>query len=308
VVYKDGYAGGDTNVFEFKPGPDGTQVVGPVRLNPGFSLTGRVVDPEGRPVVGASIQPIGTWAEYANSRRSGPDGRFTIPNLGRGTIRVAFTFGHLDVAATFVVDGKAEPVTIRLRPAPLRPAAAVARPVRPKPLQVGELAPNWIVRGWTDGKERSIADLRGRVVCLDFWKLRSGEMLLPAIDRLRQKFEPRGVVFLSITPDGTLDQIRRLYELKKVSLVSAIDVGPEDEVEEGTTARMYGVRGFPSSFLIDRSGKLAFDSNDPANQGAFAAIVQKHGLEGIKRPTDEQISQVMEAYLDGAIEKALARP
>ena len=105
-----------------------------------------------------------------------------------------------------------------------------------------------------------------------------------------------------------MDQIRRLYELKKVSLVSAIDVGPEDQVDEGTTASMYRVWGFPWSFLIDRSGKVAFNSNDPANQGAFAAIVQKHGLEGIKRPTDEQISQAMEAYLDGAIEKALARP
>ena len=82
-------------------------------------------------------------------------------------------------------------------------------------------------------------------------------------------------------------------------------LGPEDQVDEGTTAHMYGVWGFPWSFLIDRSGKVAFNSNDPANQGTFAAIVQKHGLEGVKRPTQEQMSQVMEDYLDGAIEKGL---
>ena len=184
VVYKDGYAGGDTDVFEFKPDPDGTQVVGPIRLNPGFSLIGRVVDPEGRPVVGALIEPTGTWAESANSHRSGPDGLFTIPNLGGGTIRVNFTFGNLHVAGTYVVDGKPKPIAVQLRPTTERPAAAVAPPARPRLLQVGELAPNWIVRGWTDGKERSIVELRGRVVCLDFWKLRSGEMFLPALDRL----------------------------------------------------------------------------------------------------------------------------
>ena len=177
------------------------------------------------------------------------------------------------------MDGKAQPVTIQLHPAPARPAAApAARPAPAQPLKIGEIAPNWVVRGWTDGKERSIGELRGRVVCLDFWNLRSGELTLPALDRLRQKFEPRGVVFLSIhTPDGSLDQIRKLYALKKVSLVSAVDAGPEDQIGEGATARMYGVRGFPWGYVIDRSGKVAFNTNDPANQGAMVAIVQKAG-------------------------------
>ena len=105
-----------------------------------------------------------------------------------------------------------------------------------------------------------------------------------------------------------MEQIRRLYKLKKVSLVSAIDVGPEDQVDEGTTARMYGVRGFPRSFLIDRSGKVAFNSNDPANQGAVAAITKKLGIDATRQPTEEQMSRAMEAYLGEAIEKVLARP
>ena len=132
---------------------------------------------------------------------------------------------------------------------------------------------------------------------------------LPAFDRLRQKFEPRGVVFLSIhSPDGNLDQIRKLYELNKVALVSAVDAGPEDQAGEGTTARLYGVRGFPWHYLIDRSGSVAFNSHDPANQGAMAAIVQKLGIDPTKELTPEQISRVLEAFLGEVIEKALARP
>ena len=106
--------------------------------------------------------------------RSGPDGRFTIPNLNRGVVRPGFTFGKLTAAGSYVVDGKAEPVTVQLRPVPARPAAATARPAPAQPLKIGEIAPNWVVRGWTDGKERSIGELRGRVVCLDFWNLRIG--------------------------------------------------------------------------------------------------------------------------------------
>ncbi len=52
VVYKEGYAGTDTDTFEFQPGDDGTQAVDPIRLRPGLSLTGKVVDPDGRPAVG----------------------------------------------------------------------------------------------------------------------------------------------------------------------------------------------------------------------------------------------------------------
>jgi hypothetical protein len=309
VVYEDGYAGVDTGTFEFSPGDDGIQEIEPIRLNAALSLSGRVVDPEGLPVVGAQIWTAGSWSEAVSTYRSGPDGRFTVPNLGRGVVRVGFTLGPLTASGAYVVDGKAEPITVQLRPAAERRGNGVARPAPPRPLAIGEIAPNWIVRGWTDRKTRSLGELRGRVVCLDFWNVRSGGMLLPAIDRLREKFQPRGVVFLSIhTPDGSLDQIRKLYRLKKVSLVSAVDEGPEDQFGEGTTAHLYGVRGFPWSLAIDRAGKIAFSSNDPANRGAMAAIVQKLGIDVTKQPTEEQMNQLLEAFLDEVIEKVLARP
>jgi RNA polymerase sigma factor (sigma-70 family) len=309
VVYKEGYAGADTDRFEFQPGDDSKQTVAPIRLRPGLSLSGKVVDPDGRPLVGAQIDVIGTWAEMANTHRSGPEGRFTIPDLGRGVARIWCTFGPLEGGGAYVVDGRSEPVTITLRPVARRPAAAAARPAPPRTLKVGEPAPNWVVRGWTDGKQRSLGELRGQVVCLDFWDLRSGGLLIPALERLRQTFEPRGVVLLSIhSPDGQLDQIRKLYELNKAALVSAVDAGPEDQAGEGTTARLYGARGVPWVFLIDRSGNVAFNSHDPANQGAMAAVVRKLGIDPTKEVTPEQMGRVFEAFLGEIIEKALARP
>jgi RNA polymerase sigma factor (sigma-70 family) len=308
IVYKDGYAGVDTDTFEFKPGDDGTQTVDPIRLGPGLSLHGKVVDPEGRPVVGAEIDITGGWAKMANTHRSGPEGRFTIPDLGRGVASVWCRFGTLQGGGSFVVDGKSEPVTVALRPAP-RPGAVAAAQPPPRLLKAGEIAPNWVVRAWIDGKDRSIGELRGRVIVLDFWSLRSGEMTLGALDRLRAKFEPRGVVFLSIhTPDGNLDQIHKLYQLKQVGLVSAVDAGPEDRPGEGTTARMYGVRGFPWSLVIDRAGKVAFNSHDPANQAAMVAVVRKLGLGATKQRTEDQVARLFEAFHDEVIEKVLSRP
>lgn len=209
------------------------------------------------------------------------------------------------------MDGKGEPIIVQLRPTPERPAAAAARPAPPRPLKIGEMAPNWVVRGWTDGKDRSIGELRGKVVVLNFWGVWCGGCVveLPALDRLRAKFEPRGVVFLSIhTPGGAMDQIRKLYELKKVALVSAIDEGPEDKIGEGTTARMYGIRGYPTHVVIDRSGKVAFGSNDPANHADWTAVSKKLGIDESKPVNEEQMSQMTEAFIGEAIEKVLARP
>ncbi len=283
VVYKDGYAGVDSGIRVFQPGADGTQVVDPIRLQPGTSLSGIVVDPNGLPVVGAEIRPTGSWAQSAWTYRSGPDGRFTIPNLRKGVVFVDITFGKLTGAGRYIVDGKGEVLKVQLRSAPnAKLAAPAAKPIPPNPLNVGQLAPRWVVRGWTDGKERSLADFRGKVVFLEFWGIWCGPCVasLPVVEELRRKYEPQGVVFLSIhTPGEPLDKIRKLYDVKKVSLISALDEGPDDDIGSGTTARAYGVGGYPTMVLIDKTGKIAYRSNDPANRPAMEALVKKLGID-----------------------------
>jgi thiol-disulfide isomerase/thioredoxin/protocatechuate 3,4-dioxygenase beta subunit len=312
VVCKDGYAGEDSGPFVFQPGGDGTQVADPVRLKPGISLSGKVVDPDGRPVVGAWISPAGTWSQGARTHRSGPDGRFTIPNLKPGVLFISFTFGKLIASGRYIVDGKAQEHEVRLRQVPdSKPVAGVLKTRSPDPLKVGQAAPELVVREWTDGKARSLAGFRGRVVLLDFWGIWCGGCViaLPALDRLRERFEPRGVVLLSIhTPGEPVDKIRKLYELKKVSLVSAVDDGKADDPSSGTTAGIYGVRGFPTTILIDRSGKIAFRSNDPANRPAMEALVKKLGIDAKNTITEEQANKLIEALLGEAIEKVLAQP
>ncbi len=130
VVYKDGYAGVDsrlTGVIEranvFQPGDDGTQVVESIRLQPGISLSGTVLDVEGRPVVGALVETAGSWSQGNRSYRSGPNGRFTIPNLSKGVIRIAFTFGKLTELRNYVVDGKGEELKVRLHAPPAAKAS-----------------------------------------------------------------------------------------------------------------------------------------------------------------------------------------
>jgi hypothetical protein len=131
------------------------------------------------------------------------------------------------------------------------------------------------------------------------------------VEKLRAKYEPQGVVFTEIhTPGDTLDNIRRLFALEPISSISALDEGQDNDVGGGTTARAYGVRGYPTAFLIDRSGKIAFRSDDPASQPTLEALSKKISIKlGIDLDatlTDDQSRQLREAVLGEIIEKVLA--
>ena len=282
-----------------------------IRLDPGASLSGTVVDGEGRPIVGALIEPAGSWSQSSRTYRSGPNGRFTIPNLSKGVIRIAFTFGQLTELRNYVVDGKGEELKVQLHAPPAaKPVAASAKSEPRTNLAIGQRAPEWHAQYWTDGKARTLADCRGKVVLLDFWGIWCNPCLssMPSLDRLKQKYEPRGVIFLLIhTPDEEIGKIHRFLDLKKVSLISALDQG--QAVNSGETAKRYGVKGYPTLVMIDRQGNLAFHSGiEPRERvEAMKAVGKEMGLNE-STMTESDFNWLFEAFFDREIEKVLNRP
>ena len=91
-----------------------------------------------------------------------------------------------------------------------------------------------------------------------------------------------------------------------MSLVFALDRTrqKDDFSKKGETAERYGVTGYPTYILIDRSGKIAFRSDDPAIFPSFQATVKELGFEASKI-TEEQASRVIERFLDMTLEKAV---
>jgi RNA polymerase sigma factor (sigma-70 family) len=316
VVRKEGYASLETPEFSAQPGKaDALRVLDPIRLEPAVSLTGTVVDPEGRPAAGVWVTPLGSFGLRGQSTRTDTEGKFTVRNLPKGLIEVAFQYGPLEAAGEYLADGVADEVKIQLRPKDATPTPVkAARPTTPQPPALGHPAPPLQVVGWTDGKSRSLVDYRGKVVFLDFWGIWCGACLneMPNLERLKQKYEPRGVVFLSIhTPGEEIEKIHRFLDLKKSSLVSALDEHrrqPENSYN-GVTADRYGVRGYPTLVLIDRQGNLAFHTGIDTKEGV--AAMKARGKEmGIQESTmtKEQFQQLWEDFFGRKIEKVLNRP
>ena len=314
VVRKEGFASLETPEFSFKPGQgDAPQVLDPIQMEPGVSLSGTVVDPQGQPVEGVWVEPGGGYALRSRFTRTDADGKFTVRDLPKGLIELSFQYGDLWASDKYLADGTDDGLNIRLRPS----AALLARPAAravPEPPALGRPAPPLQVVGWSDGKPHSLADYRGKVVFLDFWGTWCGPSVkgIPSLERLEQKYEPRGVVFLSIhTPGEDIGKIRRFLDLKKSTLVSALDEAhdPGDNARNGLTADRYGVRGYPTLVMIDRRGNVAFHSGIGTREGvaAMKALGKEMGIEE-STMTEADFHRLWEAFFSREVEKVLDRP
>jgi cytochrome c biogenesis protein CcmG/thiol:disulfide interchange protein DsbE len=101
-----------------------------------------------------------------------------------------------------------------------------------------------------DGRHLTTDSLRGRVVLVNFWATWCGpcRVEMPLLQRMYERHRSRGFVLLGLSVDrGSADAVRRYLREQGVSYPVAI-VGAAEERAFG------GVRGYPTSFLIDRSG------------------------------------------------------
>jgi peroxiredoxin len=123
------------------------------------------------------------------------------------------------------------------------------------------------------GFEWSFKDLRGKVVLVNFWATWCPPCRkeMPDMQRLYQRFGPRGLVILAIS-DETSEKVKPFIVAQKYTFPILLD--PERRVNE-----LFGVSGIPKSFLYDRTGKLVTQAIDRRTEGQFLAMLKQAGLE-----------------------------
>jgi peroxiredoxin len=122
----------------------------------------------------------------------------------------------------------------------LSPAAVVE-------VKAGNQAPEFSARD-IDGKLVSVIAFRGRVVLLHFWATwcASCKEEMPSLEKIYARYGDRGLKVVGIASDSKED-IREFFRDFPVSYSLISD--PKSEVQ-----RLYGVRGIPVSFVVDRRG------------------------------------------------------
>jgi peroxiredoxin len=119
-----------------------------------------------------------------------------------------------------------------------------------------------------DGGTLRLADLRGKVVFLNFWATWCEPCLeeMPAMERLARAYRDRGLVVLALSADREGASVVRPF-LKRHALTFPVGLDPDQSV-----ARLYRVWALPSTFILDRAGVRLFSAHGARDWDGKASL------------------------------------
>jgi peroxiredoxin len=122
----------------------------------------------------------------------------------------------------------------------------------------------------TEGKQVSLSDYRGKIVFLNFWATWCPPCRreMPAMEKLYQKFKDQDFVMLAVDLQEKLEKVIKFMRDNKLNFPVLID-------SEGKAGSKYGIRSIPTTFLVDKHGKIigrAIGGREWSNEEMFKLI------------------------------------
>jgi thiol-disulfide isomerase/thioredoxin len=114
-------------------------------------------------------------------------------------------------------------------------------------------APALHVENWMNTDARSLEDLKGKVVLLDFWGVWCAPCIraVPDLNALQKKYADDGLVVLGVHTTDRAEDMASFVKERSVQYAVAADVG-------NATTNEYFVDSYPDVYLIDHEGRLRF--------------------------------------------------
>ena len=147
------------------------------------------------------------------------------------------------------------------RPSPAMQATTVQaiKPLSSSPSQnpdifvgnkVGDTAPDFTLQT-TEGKEISLSDYRGKNVILNFWATWCGPCRFETstIEAIHEAWADKDVVVLGINVQDSFGSASSYAKANNLKFTIPVDM-------PGDTTHLYGIYGIPTTFFINRDGKI----------------------------------------------------
>ncbi|MFM7261736.1 MAG: TlpA family protein disulfide reductase [bacterium] len=133
---------------------------------------------------------------------------------------------------------------------------------------------------WTNadalGEARSLADLKGKIVVLDFWATWCGPCIqsIPKNNELAKKYADKGVVLVGVCHKDGGEKMVETIRSKKIEYPCAID-------SNGEANAAYKIDGYPDYVIIDREGRVrGADVQNGQVENAIEHLLRQEKTQG----------------------------
>ena len=122
----------------------------------------------------------------------------------------------------------------------------------PGPAVQGEAAPEFSFRD-RSGKERSLYQLRGKVVLVNFWATWCPPCLdeMPSMQQLQRRMANKPFEMLALSVDNSWEPVNRFMKDNGFTLPVYADF-------DKRISTLYGTLMWPETYIVDKKGKIAY--------------------------------------------------
>jgi cytochrome c biogenesis protein CcmG/thiol:disulfide interchange protein DsbE len=121
-----------------------------------------------------------------------------------------------------------------------------------------------------DGGTLSLADLRGKVVVVNFWAswCQPCRLEAPVLEQVWRKYKDRGVVFVGVDYVDTEADARAYMKEFDLTYPNGPDIGTE-------ISRQYHIQGVPETYFIGKDGQLYGNHIGPISEPILTAKIEE---------------------------------
>jgi thiol-disulfide isomerase/thioredoxin len=147
------------------------------------------------------------------------------------------------------------------------------------PLQ-GQMAPAFTLKD-TAGHKVSLADYKGKAVIVDFWATWCApcKIEIPWLEQFHNEYAGQGLEILGVSEDDLdLDDKAKLLQEKKdiADKAAQMKINYPVLIDDAEVSTPYGgIDGLPTTFFIDRSGKVVASTVGLAPRDTIEADIKK---------------------------------
>src|SRR6185369_4461609 len=120
------------------------------------------------------------------------------------------------------------------------------------------------------GSQVRLADLKGKVVVINFWASWCGPCRdeAPALQNIAEKYQDKGVVVLGVAYTDTEKGAKAFMSEFGQTYPNGLDIGTK-------ISEMYAITGVPETFIINRKGEVAGFMMVPITEQSLSANIDK---------------------------------